>query len=330
MEEGDSRRRFLEAALFSNFLAQSTPAFMSHSPFSHGASGQKILEVEGLHVRYVQVHAVLGLDLELYAGQTLALLGPNGSGKSSTLSAITGLVPAHAGRIRIGGIDLAVDPHACRARLGVVPQEFAFYEEMSVQENLLFAGRLYNLHGSKLRSRVGEALEFVSLGDVAKRKAGQLSGGMQRRLNLACALLHHPALLLLDEPTVGLDIASRDTIYRLLESLASQGTAIVLTTHHLHEAESFCERIALMSKGTIVAQGTLDELRRLSQKAPSTDPAFSDSADSFAHANAGHRLRGPRSVENGLERIYTRLLAATPVSPSSSSSASSFTPGERR
>lgn len=303
-------------------------------------SNRKILEVEDLHVRYGRFHAVRGIDLVLHQGQTLALLGPNGSGKSSTLSAITGLIATDSGKIRIDGIDLAEDPNACRLRLGVVPQEFAFYEEMSPRENLMFVGRLYGLHGTRLRRRVREALDFVSLGDRATRPAGTLSGGMQRRLNLACAILHNPMLLLLDEPTVGLDISSRDAIYHLLEALADQGCSIILTTHHLHEAQLFCERIALMRKGNIIAQGTLEELRQMS--VPFKDPEFhhpefsSDfhpthefhKRDRLEHSHGpqvpphqahphqvnqhmGHGLKGPRSSELDLEQIYSRLISGT-------------------
>jgi len=275
------------------------------------SSQRAILDVEDLHVRYGRFHAVKGIDLTLFPGQALALLGPNGSGKSSTLSAIAGLVPADTGRIRIGGIDFQSHPDGCRSLIGLVPQEFAFYEELSSRENLMFVGRLYGLHGTRLRRRVREALEFVSLGDAANRAAGTLSGGMQRRLNLACAILHEPQLLLLDEPTVGLDITSRDAIYHLLEALADQGCAMILTTHHLHEAQHFCDRIALMRKGQIIAQGTLEELDRLSLNSKIQVASHPEWSDETRH-DLGHELRGPRGSVSDLEGIYARLVSGIP------------------
>jgi ABC-2 type transport system ATP-binding protein len=149
---------------------------------------------------------------------------------------------------------------AYRRLIGLVPQELALFDELTCEQNVTFFARLYGLSGRTLRRRVTEVLDFVRLREHARRAARTLSGGQQRRLNLACALAHEPALLLLDEPTVGLDIQSRDAIFASIRDLCAGGTAVVFTTHHLEEAESLCDRIGIMDRGRLIAEGTLDEL----------------------------------------------------------------------
>jgi ABC-2 type transport system ATP-binding protein len=219
-----------------------------------------VLAIHDLTIRYGPFVAVDGLCLEVHCGEVFGLLGPNGSGKSSTLSAVAGLLSPDEGEVRILGRCQREDPLGCRRFVGLVPQELAFYEELSPLANLSFLGRLYGLRGRLLRRRVAEALEFVQLTDRAGQPARTLSGGMQRRLNLACALLHEPALLLLDEPTVGLDVGSRDAIFASLRALRDSGRALVFTTHHLDEAEQLCDRVAIMNRGRLVGAGTLAEL----------------------------------------------------------------------
>jgi ABC-2 type transport system ATP-binding protein len=216
--------------------------------------------VEGLRICYSDAVAVRGLSLGVAAGEVYGLLGPNGSGKSSTLSAIAGTLLPRAGRITVQGTTHASDPVAYLSRIGSVPQEIALYEEMTPGENLSFFGRLYGLRGRERVLRVAEALEFVHLTEHADRLTSALSGGMQRRLNLACALLHRPRLLLLDEPTVGLDVAARELIFDSLRALQRKGCAILLTTHHLEEVEQLCDRVGLMNRGHLVAEGTPGEL----------------------------------------------------------------------
>jgi len=222
--------------------------------------GYTVLVVEDLTIRYGGAVAVDCLCLQVRAGEIYGLLGPNGSGKSSTLAAIAGTILPAAGAIRVLGRERAQDRRAFQTQLGVVSQELALYEELSAQDNLtLFAG-LFGLHGRAGRKRVAEVLQTLHLGEQADRRVSTLSGGMQRRLNLGCAILHRPALLLLDEPTVGLDIGSREAIFDALRELRDQGTALVFTSHHLEEAETLCDRLGLMSRGRLVAEGTLDEL----------------------------------------------------------------------
>jgi ABC-2 type transport system ATP-binding protein len=223
-----------------------------------------VLSLHDVTIRYGPLVAVAALSLDVHVGEVFGLLGPNGSGKSSTLAAIAGLLTdphaLTAGAIRVAGRRERDDPLAYRRHLGLVPQELALFDELTAEDNLLFFGRLYGLAGRALRSRVAHALSFVRLTELARRPVRTLSGGMQRRLNLACALLHEPELLLLDEPTVGLDIESRDAIFASLRALRDQGRALVFTTHHLEEAEQLCDRIGIMERGRLVAVGTLAEL----------------------------------------------------------------------
>jgi ABC-2 type transport system ATP-binding protein len=219
-----------------------------------------VLSLHDVTLRYGDTVAVGGLSLEVRRGEIFGLLGPNGCGKSTTLAAVAGALAAAAGVIRVAGVEERTDPLAYRRLVGLVPQELALYEELTAEDNLLFFGRLYGLRGSDLRRRAGEALEFVRLADRARHRVRTLSGGMQRRLNLACALLHEPPLLLLDEPTVGIDPESREAIFASLRRLRDLGTALVFTTHYLEEAEQLCDRVGILDHGRLVALGTLDDL----------------------------------------------------------------------
>jgi ABC-2 type transport system ATP-binding protein len=234
---------------------------------------------------------VRNLSLNVEAGEVFGLLGPNGCGKSTTLSAIMGLLPFR-GEIRIAGRTLASDSRAYRRLVGIVPQDLALYEELTVTQNLDFFARLYGLNRVERRRRLGEVLDFVQLADRAGGVARTLSGGMQRRLNLACALLHEPRVLLLDEPTVGLDVPARDAIFASLRRLAAEGRALVFTTHHLQEAASLCNRLGVMDEGQLVAAGSLDELHAA---LPGTSPEDSrrrrlDGPHALREAGAGVRL----------------------------------------
>ena len=243
---------------------------------------------------YGQVVAVDSLCLEVRRGEVFGLLGPNGSGKSTTLSAIVGALAPVTGDISVAGRRERDDPLAYRRCIGMVPQELALFDQLSALQNVSFFGRLYGLSGRALSRRVAEVLEFVCLADQGRRAARTFSGGMQRRLNLACALVHEPALLLLDEPTVGLDIQSRDAIFGSLRQLCERGTAIVFTTHHLEEAERLCDRIGIMDRGRLIAEGTVAELC----------DAFP--APASLENDARWRLDGPHRLA-GLERVFLEL-----------------------
>ncbi len=220
------------------------------------------LELDNIRVRYGSHLAVDGVTLRVGRGEIVGLLGPNGSGKSSTLAAAAGVIEPEAGTVSVDGIARAADPCGFAKRIGLVPQEPALYDELSAESNLVFFGRLYGLGGPDLRKKVDLALTRVRLIDRADDRVSTFSGGMKQRLNLACALLHGPLVLLLDEPTAALDPASRDALFADLHDLRDAGHAILLSTHHLDEAESGCDRIAVLEAGKLVASGKPHDLIR--------------------------------------------------------------------
>jgi ABC-2 type transport system ATP-binding protein len=210
------------------------------------------LAIDGLTIRYGRAVAVDGLTLHVRRGEMFGLLGPNGSGKSSTLAAVAGALEPAAGSIRVEGIARHERSSEYARRVGVVPQEPALYEELTAADNLAFFGGLYGLGGGELRQRVAAVLGHVGLSELARRPVQTLSGGQRQRVNLGCALLHRPAVLLLDEPTVALDAAAREALFDLLVDLRDAGRAVLLTTHHLDEAERWCDRVGFLDRGRLV------------------------------------------------------------------------------
>jgi ABC-2 type transport system ATP-binding protein len=206
--------------------------------------------------------AVAALDLEVAPGELLGLLGPNGAGKTTTIAMACGVLAPSRGRISIGGIDLRTAPRAARAKLGYVPQEIALYGELSAVQNLRYFGALYGLSRAMLDERIAWALDLVRLSDRASDRVKEFSGGMQRRLNLAASLLHRPELLILDEPTAGVDPQSRAHLFDTLRALHAAGMAIVYTSHYLEEVEQLCQRVAVIDHGKLIAIGAPDELAR--------------------------------------------------------------------
>jgi len=217
-----------------------------------------VLEVREARKRFGPTQALDGLSLALAEGELLGLLGPNGAGKTTLIRAIAGRVRLDAGNVSVFGRTLAAG--ATREQLGVVPQENALYPLLTARENLETFGRMNGLEGKRLRERTAWALEWTGLADRARSLVRTFSGGMKRRLNLACGVLHEPRLVLLDEPTVGVDPQSREKIYDMLGGLRTAGTSLLLTTHVLEEAEARCERIVVMDHGRAIAAGTLPEL----------------------------------------------------------------------
>lgn len=222
-----------------------------------------MLRIENLRKSYGDLTAVDGLSLVVGPGEIYGLLGPNGAGKTTTLAMVCGLARPDAGFVRIGGEEIRSNLRKARASLGFVPQDIALYEELNARENLQFWGRLYGLSGRKLTAAIDQVLERVGLADRAKEPIRSYSGGMKRRINLAAALLHEPRLLLLDEPTVGIDPQARLHILDIVRDAASAGAAVLYTTHLLEEAEKLCTRIGIMDHGRLLAEGTLEELTRL-------------------------------------------------------------------
>ena len=222
-----------------------------------------MLEVKALRKSYGNLVAVDGVSLRAGAGETVGLLGPNGAGKTTTVSIIAGLVRPDSGEVLIEGRPLRGDTDPAKQKIGLVPQDLALFDELSARDNLAFFGALYDLDGAKLKHAMAEALDLVGLADRAKDKVREFSGGMKRRLNLAAALLHDPQILLLDEPTVGVDPQSRNAIFDNLETLKKRGKTLVYTTHYMEEAERLCDRLTIVDHGKVVADDTLQGLFRL-------------------------------------------------------------------
>jgi ABC-2 type transport system ATP-binding protein len=244
-------------------------------------------------VRYGDRVAVDCVSLEVRRGEIVGLLGPNGSGKSSTLAVAAGILDPTSGTVSVDGRTRATDPAAYAIRVGLVPQEAAVYDELTAAQNLTFFGELYGLAGSDLRRRVVRTLSRLKLTDRANDRVSTFSGGLKQRLNLAAALLHDPPVLLLDEPTASLDPASRDALFADLTRFRDDGHAILLTTHHVDEAEGGCDRVAVLEKGKLTACGPPSELLR---------PRTADRAVLYGHL----RTRPPKFLEKAIRR---RLVA---------------------
>lgn len=221
-------------------------------------SGEPALQIENVSKRYGEMVALQDVSLQVGRGERLALLGPNGAGKTTLVRCVSGRVRPDCGRIRLWGEPLS---HALRGEhLGLVPQDIALYPALTARQNLEIFGRLYGLRGTDLVRRVEWALEWVGLSARARDRIATYSGGMKRRINLACGVLHGPRVALLDEPTAGVDPQSRERIYDMLEELGHQGTAFVMATHHLEEAEHRSDRVAILDGGRLIAEGTVPEL----------------------------------------------------------------------
>jgi ABC-2 type transport system ATP-binding protein len=204
--------------------------------------------------------AVDGLSFEVSRGECFGLLGPNGAGKTTTLSMIATLLRPDAGNVFVAGLDVTREPESVRRLLGLVPQDLSVYVDLTARENLSFFGKLYGLGGAALKGRIAEALALSGLDDRADDRVGHFSGGMKRRLNFAIGLIHEPSIVLLDEPTVGVDPQSRHHLFEMVSGLARRGVTIVYTTHYMEEAERLCDRIAIMDHGRMAGVGTRDQL----------------------------------------------------------------------
>jgi ABC-2 type transport system ATP-binding protein len=226
-----------------------------------------MIEVERLRKNFNSLLAVDDVSFSVAEGEIFGLLGPNGAGKTTTINMICGVLKPDGGRVLIGGKDIWLEAKTVKQGLAVVPQEIAVYEDVTARDNLNFWGSLYGLRGGALQSRVDEALTRVGLADRAGDKVKGFSGGMKRRLNLCMGLLHRPRVLLLDEPTVGIDPQARLNILDVVREVAASGTAVLYTTHYMDEAQDLCDRIAIIDHGRILTVGTLDELTRLAGEA---------------------------------------------------------------
>jgi len=223
-------------------------------------AAEPVLVCRDLCRRYGQRLAVDGVGFRVDPGETYGLLGPNGAGKTTTISMVCGLLRRDGGEVTVAGASLDRDPGAVKAAIGYVPQDIALYPDLSGGENLRFWGRMQGLSGRELAARVDAVLEVVGLADRARDKVADYSGGMQRRLNIGAGLLHRPRLLVLDEPTVGVDPQSRNAILENVEALRGEGAAVLYTTHYMEEAERLCDRVGIIDQGRLIAEGTRREL----------------------------------------------------------------------
>ncbi len=222
-----------------------------------------LLKVENLYKSFGGTKAVDGVSFEVERGEIFGLLGPNGAGKSTTISMISTLIPPSKGEVLFEGRNIFEDTKPVRQRLGVVPQDIALYPTLTGYENLSFWGRMYGLKGAELKKRIGEVTEVIGLNGRLKDRVDKYSGGMKRRLNIGAALLHKPELLIMDEPTVGIDPQSRNHIMDTVLELNRQGMTIIYTSHYMEEVEYLCSRICIMDQGKIIASGTQEELVEL-------------------------------------------------------------------
>lgn len=223
----------------------------------------EIVTAQGLVKRFGDLVAVDHVDFDIREGEIFGLLGPNGAGKTTTISMVSGLLDPTEGDVIVDGHSIRKQPVAVKRVLGVVPQEIALYPALNARENLSFWGRMYGMSGKALSSAVDEALELAGLSDRAKERIEKYSGGMKRRINIAAGILHKPRVLLMDEPTVGIDPQSRNHILEQVKMLNKAGMTVLYTSHYMEEVEFLCDRVAIMDHGKVIALGTIEELRRL-------------------------------------------------------------------
>jgi lipooligosaccharide transport system ATP-binding protein len=256
-----------------------------------------MIRARGLRKSFGDFEAVKGIDVDVRRGEAFGFLGPNGAGKSSTMRMIAAVSPVSGGELEILGLDPAVDGPAIRGRLGVCPQEDTLDNELNVRDNLFIYGRYFGIPRAEVNSRVDELLDFVQLTEKAKSTVEDLSGGMKRRLTIARSLINRPDLLLLDEPTTGLDPQARHVLWDRLFRLKQSGVTLVITTHYMDEAEQLCDRLVVMDKGLIVAEGSPLDLIRQHSTREVAELRFGVAEDGADHeqlaekvADLGHRV----------------------------------------
>ncbi|MCF0063702.1 ABC transporter ATP-binding protein [Dyadobacter sp. LJ419] len=222
------------------------------------------IEIQHVSKKYksAQENSLTDVSLNIAASDIFGLLGPNGAGKTTLISILCGIIPPSSGTIHFYHENHPISGQQRKSRVGFVPQEYAFYQELSPRQNLDYFGAMYNLAKPKLEARREHLLDILGLSKFADKKVGSFSGGMKRRVNLAIGIIHEPDILFLDEPTVGVDVQSRNAIIRYLREINDTGTTIIYTSHHMSEAEEFCKNIALVDHGRVIAKGDLAALRR--------------------------------------------------------------------
>lgn len=221
-----------------------------------------LIELKNVLKRYDSKLSVDHLNIKIEEGEIFGLLGPNGAGKSTTIKMICGMLKIDQGTITVDGMDVHRNPIEVKRKIGLVPQDLAIYPELTAKENVTFFGKLYGLKGQLLAKKVQEALDFVGLVERQKERSATFSGGMKRRLNIACAIVHHPKVLIMDEPTVGIDPQSRNHILECVKKLNQNGSTVIYTSHYMEEVAAISTRIGIIDKGHLIALGTQDELRK--------------------------------------------------------------------
>jgi ABC-2 type transport system ATP-binding protein len=279
----------------------------------------KAIEVEKLSRSFGDLHAVRDINFEVEIGEIYSLLGPNGAGKSTTISVLACLLEPTAGEARVMGHSVRHDPMAVKGAIGVVPQEMALYEDLSARENLEFWGKMYGLRGDALRRRVDDVLGIIGLSQRQKGRVQKYSGGMKRRLNIGIALLHRPQVLIMDEPTVGIDPQTRRSILDSVKEFNRSGMTVLYTTHYMEEAQELSDRIAIMDEGKIIAQGTHDELVKIVGELDRVDLRLSHEPEGLIEEWG--TLEGVRQVSGGGP-------SADPGDPSADPGGPSADPGE--
>ena len=271
-----------------------------------GSNTGDVLVAEALVRRFGDLTAVDGVSFRIERGETYGLLGPNGAGKTTTINMVAGLIAADGGTVTVAGERMNPSSVAPKRHIGLVPQDLAIYPELTARENLTLFGRLQGMTGPELRKRVDEVIELIGLTERAKDLTKEFSGGMKRRLNIGIGLLHQPTLLILDEPTVGVDPQSRNQILESVERLSVEGMAVLYTTHYMEEAERLCDRVGIIDSGKLQAEGTQDELIRLTQGADHI--RLAGSGDTGAAADA---LRALSSVQQVVVDRHSLQLTVT-------------------
>jgi ABC-2 type transport system ATP-binding protein len=261
------------------------------------------IEVKNLKKTFGDLQAVQGVSFSVDSGEIFSLLGPNGAGKSTTISMLSGLLAPTDGDAFIMGHSVTKEPETAKASLGVVPQDIALYPDLSARENLNFWGKMYGLRGSALKSRVDEVLEIIGLTDRQKDHVSKFSGGMKRRVNIGAALLHKPAVIIMDEPTVGIDPQSRRHILDNVKELNTQGMTVLYTTHYMEEAAELSHHIAIMDMGKVIAYGTHNELVKLVGEETRIDLTLNTEAEKVLDA-----WRGTQGV-TGIDATDGRVTA---------------------
>jgi ABC-2 type transport system ATP-binding protein len=274
-----------------------------------------MLEIRGLRKAYDGRVAVDGVSFAIGRGEIVGVLGPNGAGKTTTVSMISGVLRPDAGEVLIDGKPLAGDTDPAKRRLGLVPQELALYDELTARQNLLFFGGLHAMERAALDRAIASSLALVGLTDRAAHKVATFSGGMKRRLNLAAGLLHDPQVLLLDEPTVGVDPQSRNAIFDNLEALRAAGKGLLYTTHYMEEAERLCDRIVVIDQGRVVAHDTLRGLYRLLPAANRLRVELTTAEPDGAWLDGLRATEGVTSVAVAAEQLTVGLSDLTQAAP---------------